>query len=113
MKAEWQKLKDWIAESKYMRENSYGEDVKPNQAHIRLAQLEQGAKIAVVIMKTLFFADTWHIICKVHLRNRLVQISSVFNIKDVTGISWHTLSQRGRSIYSIMILSKVYDEVQP
>lgn len=90
MKAEWQKLRDWITESKYMvffggagvstesgvpdfreknglykqkrkiplekilsydfflehpeeyysymRENSYGENVKPNQAHLRLAQ---------------------------------------------------------------------------
>lgn len=28
----------------YMRENSYGEDVKPNQAHIRLAQLEEEGK---------------------------------------------------------------------
>ena len=58
-------------------------------SHIEIVNDEQGifsqgAKVAVVILKTLFFADTWHIICKVHLRNRLMQISSVFNIKDVS-----------------------------
>lgn len=109
MKADWQKLKDWIEESNYMvffggagvstesgvpdfrgknglykqkreiplekilsydfflehpeeyynymRENSYGENVKPNQAHIRLAQLEQEGKLKAVITQN---ADGLH-----------------------------------------------------